>query len=113
MTLIHRQAELSERIKYWMRPDLQNRIKEGSIRAFFSSTVSAIEPGRLRLATPDGPRTIDNDFVIAMTGYRPSYPFLEGLGIRRGEGLQPAMESVECRSALTRVPGELEAVAPG
>lgn len=81
VTLIHRQAELSDRVKYWLRPDLMNRIKEGSIRAFFRSSVTAIEPEQLRLDTPDGPQTLANDFVIAMTGYRPTYPFLEALGI--------------------------------
>lgn len=81
VTLIHRGAGISDRVKYWIRPDLENRIKEGSIRAFFGSSVTAIEPGRLRLSTPDGPRMIDNDFVVAMTGYRPNYPFLEALGI--------------------------------
>ncbi len=85
VTLIHRRPELSGRIKYWIRPDLENRIKEGSIRALFGSTVTAIEPGRLSLATPDGPRTIGNDFVLAMTGYRPSYPFLDSLGIAIGD----------------------------
>ena len=81
VTLVHRRPELSERVKYWIRPDLVNRIEEGSIRAFFSSEVTAIEPGQLRLSTPDGPQTIGNDFVIAMTGYRPDYPLLESLGI--------------------------------
>lgn len=81
VTLIHRGPGISDRVKYWIRPDLENRIKEGSIRAFFGTSVTAIEPGRLRLSTPEGPRVIRNDFVVAMTGYRPSYPFLEALGI--------------------------------
>ena len=81
VTLIHRGATLSDRVKYWLRPDLENRIKEGSVRAFFSTRVTAIEPGRLRLATPEGERTIENDWVLAMTGYRPDYSFLETLGI--------------------------------
>ncbi|MBT8217536.1 MAG: YpdA family putative bacillithiol disulfide reductase, partial [Acidimicrobiia bacterium] len=81
VTLIHRGQELSDRVKYWLRPDLENRIAEGSVRAFFRSTVTAIEPGLLRLDTPEGQRTLGNDFVIAMTGYRPDYPLLEALGI--------------------------------
>ena len=81
VTLIHRGDGLSDRVKYWLRPDLENRIAEGSVRAFFRSTVTAIEPGRLRLATPEGEQVIDNDFVLAMTGYRPDYSFLETLGI--------------------------------
>ena len=85
VTLIHRGEGLSDRVKYWLRPDLENRIAEGSVRAFFRTTVTAIEPGRLRLDAPDGERTIGNDFVIAMTGYRPDYPLLEALGIEWGD----------------------------
>lgn len=81
VTLIHRGESLSDRVKYWIRPDLENRIAEGSIRAYFSSQIVAIEPGQLRLETPEGGIEIGNDFVLAMTGYRPSYPWLEGLGI--------------------------------
>lgn len=85
VTLIHRGEALSERVKYWLRPDLENRIAEGSIHAFFGSRVTAIEPGQLRLETPEGERAIGNDFVIAMTGYRPDFSFLERLGIAIGE----------------------------
>lgn len=81
VTLIHRGPELSDRIKYWIKPDLENRIKEGSIRALFNTTVTAIEPEQIVLDTPDGPQTLPNDWVIAMTGYRPDYPFLDTLGI--------------------------------
>lgn len=81
VTLIHRGVTVSDRVKYWLRPDLENRIAEGSIRAYFRSQILAIEPGRLRLETPDGEVTIENDFVLAMTGYRPDYPWLETIGI--------------------------------
>ncbi|MDA8018538.1 MAG: YpdA family putative bacillithiol disulfide reductase [Thermoanaerobaculia bacterium] len=81
VTLVHRGESLSDRVKYWLRPDLENRITEGSIRAFFRSSITAIEPGRLHLATPDGPKIIDNDFVLAMTGYRPDFEWLRRLGI--------------------------------
>jgi thioredoxin reductase (NADPH) len=85
VTLIHRGKELSDRVKYWLRPDLENRIAEGSVRAFFRTTVTAIEPDRLGLDTPEGKITIGNDFLLAMTGYRPDYPLLDALGIERGE----------------------------
>lgn len=85
VTLIHRGVALSDRVKYWLRPDLENRIAEGSIDAFFRSEVVAIEEARLRLRTPAGARTIGNDFVLAMTGYRPDYPFLEDLDIGIGD----------------------------
>jgi thioredoxin reductase (NADPH) len=81
VTLIHRGESLSDRVKYWLRPDVENRIHEGSIRAFFRSEVTAIESGRLRLRTPDGEEVIANDWVLAMTGYRPDYDLLEALGI--------------------------------
>ena len=84
VSLIHRGSALSDRIKYWIRPDLENRIREGSIRAFLSSTVLRIEPDQIVVDGPAGHKVIGNDFVLAMTGYRPDYAFLEGLGIEIG-----------------------------
>ena len=81
VTLIVRSPELSEKIKYWIKPDLENRIKEGSIRAYFNTTIAAIAPTSLRLDTPDGSQEIANDWVLAMTGYHPDYPLLERFGI--------------------------------
>lgn len=81
VTMVVREPELDDGVKYWLRPDVENRIDEGSIDAYFNTTVSAIEPEILHLDTPEGPETIDNDFVLAMTGYRPNYDFLERLGI--------------------------------
>ena len=81
VTLVVRQATLSDSIKYWIRPDLENRIKEGSIRAFFNSSVTEIRASSVALSTPDGPVEIDNDWVLAMTGYHPDYAFLEQLGV--------------------------------
>jgi thioredoxin reductase (NADPH) len=81
VTLIVRSAVLSDKIKYWIKPDLENRIKEGSIRAYFGTTVEAIRESSVALRTPDGPVEIDNDWVLAMTGYHPDYTFLEGLAI--------------------------------
>ncbi len=94
VTLIVRAPELSPSVKYWLKPDLENRIKEGSIRAYFNTTVTAIEPGQLHLRTPDGPATINNDWVLAMTGYRPDYAFLDTLGIACGtdEHCTPAFD---------------------
>jgi thioredoxin reductase (NADPH) len=81
VTMVVRESELDSGVKYWLRPDVENRIEEGSIDAYFNTTVSAIEPDTLHLDTPDGPTSIDNDFVLAMTGYKPNYDFLEQLGI--------------------------------
>jgi thioredoxin reductase (NADPH) len=81
VTLIVRSEVLSDKIKYWIRPDLENRIKEGSIRTFFSTAVEEIRESTLVLRTPEGVREIANDWVVAMTGYRPDYWFLEALAI--------------------------------
>ena len=82
VTLVVRSAALSSKIKYWLKPDLENRIKEGSIRAFFNTLVERIDADRLTVRTPDGLQQIENDWVLAMTGYRPDYALLEGLGLR-------------------------------
>ena len=81
VTLIVRGPALSDSIKYWIKPDLENRIKEGAITVFFNTTVEAITEEALHLRTPEGPHKLPNDFVLAMTGYRPDYPFLHTLGI--------------------------------
>ena len=77
VTLIVRGPVLSDKIKYWIKPDLENRIKEGSIRTYFDTTLDRIDEATLTLRTPDGPVTIDNHWVLAMTGYHPDYGFLE------------------------------------
>ena len=81
VTLVVRSSELSDKIKYRIKPDLENRIKEGSIRAFFNTSVVAITNTAMTLRTPDGEQTIDNDWVLAMTGYHPDYPLLERFGV--------------------------------
>ena len=84
VTLIVRSAALSDKVKYWIKPDLENRIKEGSIKAYFNTTVEEILPTLIRLKTPGGIVDIENDWVLAMTGYRPDYRFLESLDIDIG-----------------------------
>lgn len=81
VTLVVRAPVLSEKIKYWILPDLQNRLKEGSINAYFSTIITEIRPDALVLMTPDGVVELNNDWVIAMTGYHPDYDFLERLSI--------------------------------
>ncbi|HEX5854400.1 MAG TPA: YpdA family putative bacillithiol disulfide reductase [Thermoanaerobaculia bacterium] len=68
-------------VKYWLKPDIENRVKEGSIRAHFETRVAGIEEGRVVLETSERTFAIPNDFVFALTGYRPDFPFLSGLGI--------------------------------
>ncbi len=81
VTLVIRGSEVSNRVKYWVRPDIINRIKEGSIKAYFNSNLKAIRQHEVDIETPDGTITIPNDFVMAMTGYRPNFEFLKKLGI--------------------------------
>lgn len=82
VTLVHRGAELHRHVKYWIKPDLENRVKNGEIKAFFSSQVLEILPDSVRIETPDGVVNISNDVVYALTGYHPDFQFLEKLGIR-------------------------------
>ncbi|HJP62384.1 MAG TPA: YpdA family putative bacillithiol disulfide reductase [Mucilaginibacter sp.] len=81
VTLVIRDAEVSHRVKYWVRPDILNRIKEGSIKAYFNSNLTAIGEQDVDIQTPEGKITIPNDFVMAMTGYRPNFEFLKKIGI--------------------------------
>ncbi|WP_412069690.1 YpdA family putative bacillithiol disulfide reductase [Rubrivirga sp. IMCC43871] len=81
VTLVVRGAEITTSVKYWIRPDLLNRIKEGSIDARFGTTVEAITPETVRLAGPDGTDEIPADAVLLMTGYHPDFGFLEALGV--------------------------------
>ncbi len=81
VTLVHRGAELHRHIKYWIKPDIENRIKNGEIAAHFNTTVSEITEDALTLLTPGGPRVLPNNFVFALTGYRPDFAFIESLGV--------------------------------
>ncbi len=82
VTMVIRGNEIGKRVKYWVRPDIENRIKEGSIKAYFNSSIAAIREHEVDIQTPDGLVTIPNDWVIAMTGYQPDLSFLESIGIR-------------------------------
>jgi thioredoxin reductase (NADPH) len=81
VTLIVRSATLSDKIKYWIKPDLENRIAEGSIRAYFGTVIEEVRAESIVLRTPDAPIEIANDWVLAMTGYHPDYEFLQALEI--------------------------------
>ena len=81
VTLIVRGPAISDAVKYWIKPDLENRIEEGSITARFGATVTAITEDSVHIDTPSGPDEIANNFVLAMTGYRPDFPMLEAFGL--------------------------------
>jgi len=82
VTLVHRGPELHRHIKYWIKPDIENRIKRGEIAAHFNTTVERIELDEVVLRTPLGKKTLPNQQVFALTGYKPDFAFIESLGIR-------------------------------
>jgi len=81
VTLVHRGAAISDRVKYWIRPNIENRIKSGEIKAYFHSRVAAVHPESIDVETPEGVVSLKNDFVFALTGYRPDLDFLASMGI--------------------------------
>jgi len=81
VTMAVRGPALYEKVKYWIRPNIDNRIKEGSIKAHFNTTIKEIKDHSVILNTPEGEKEIKNDFVLAMTGYLPDYGFLKKLGL--------------------------------
>jgi thioredoxin reductase (NADPH) len=85
VTLVHRAEAMHRHVKYWILPDINNRVKNGEVKAYFSSTVRKIEEDTVTLETPEGEKTIENQFVFALTGYHPDFAFIEGLGVRLDE----------------------------
>jgi thioredoxin reductase (NADPH) len=82
VTLVIRGSGIRESVKYWVKPDIENRIAEGSIKAYFNSEVNEITPKAVEIKTPGGVVVLENDFVLAMTGYQPPFDFLEKTGIK-------------------------------
>jgi len=81
VTLIHRGGQISEKVKYWIRPNIENRIKSGEIKAYFHSQVVEIRPDSILLNTPEGEVLLKNDFVFALVGYSPDLEFLNSIGV--------------------------------
>jgi thioredoxin reductase (NADPH) len=82
VTLVHRGAAMHHHVKYWILPDINNRIKNGEVTAYFSSSVTSIAKDSVELLTPQGVVTLDNDFVFALTGYHPDFDFLAAVGVQ-------------------------------
>ena len=82
VSLIIRGPEVGQRVKYWVRPDIINRIEEGSIKAYYNSTVEEITENRITIKSPQGTTILENDYVLALTGYMPNFGFLEKMGIQ-------------------------------
>lgn len=85
VTMVIRGEGIGQRVKYWKKPDIENRIKEGCIKAHFHSTLVAVRETEADIRTPEGLITIPNDYVIAMTGYQPDFAFLETTGITQSD----------------------------
>lgn len=89
VTLVIRGNEIGSYVKYWVRPDIENRIKEGDIKAYFNSEVVAISEDAVQIKTPEVNISIENDFVLAMTGYQPNFALLKKLGVELDENQSP------------------------
>ncbi|KZS39002.1 hypothetical protein AWE51_10570 [Aquimarina aggregata] len=85
VTLLVRGSEIGKRVKYWVRPDIDNRIAEGSIKAFYNVTITEILPQSISIHTPEGDFSLANDYVLALTGYKPNFKFLKKIGINLSE----------------------------
>ncbi len=95
VTMAVRKPTLYSKVKYWILPNIENRIKEGSIKAYFNTTVSEIREREVVLSTPDGPLILENDYVLAMIGYQPDYRLLDQIGVtyKENEDLIPNYNS--------------------
>jgi len=85
VSMVLLEEEVDQNVKYWVRPDIMNRIKEGSIKAYTKSKVKEIRATEVIISTPEGEVTIENDYVLAMTGYKPNFGLLEQLGVEMSE----------------------------
>ena len=103
LTLVHRGRQVSRRIKYWVLPDIENRIAAGEIRGCFEADVERIEPGRVFVRTPSGQSVIPAESVFAMTGYQPDFAFLKAQGIELDP--QTQRPAVNPETLETNVPG--------
>jgi thioredoxin reductase (NADPH) len=103
VTLVHRDSELRGHVKYWIKPDIENRIKNGDITAHFNSHVVEITPDVVVIETPQERISVKNDFVFAMTGYHPDFDFLGSMGICfQGEDRIPVCDQ---KTLESNVPG--------
>lgn len=100
VTMIIREEEIGKNVKYWARPDINNRIKEGSIKAYFKADIKEITKDKIRFKIPEKEIVIENDFVLAMTGYKPNFQLLESLGVEflEDEFKTPVYNSITMQS---------------
>ena len=102
VTMVVRDAGIRESVKYWVRPDIENRIRDGEIKAYFDSEITDIRENEVELLTPQGIITLENDFVLAMTGYLPDFTLLTSMGVAIGEDLMktPVHDSATMQSNI-------------
>jgi bacillithiol disulfide reductase len=104
VTLVHRESRLHHHVKYWIKPDLENRIKNGDIVAYFDSQVQEIGIDYVVIVTPRGPIRLKNDFVLALIGYHPDYDFLRSMGIELSEEqCRPVCDPVSLESNVSGI----------
>lgn len=104
VTMVVRKPEIGERVKYWVRPDIINRIEEGSIKVYFESSLKEIKNKEVIIETPEGEVTIENDFALLLTGYRPNFGFLQNMGIKLSDDGKKIPQYNE-ETMETNVPG--------
>lgn len=104
VTIVVRGSEIGQRVKYWVKPDIENRVKEGTIRACFNARLKEIREGEVDVETPEGVVTLPNDFVISATGYRPNFDFLTALGVELSDD-EKRFPTYDIRSQETNRPG--------
>lgn len=104
VTMVVRGDSISPRVKYWIKPNIENRIKEGSIKAYFNTEVVRIEEDSVLIRTPDGEKRIPNDYVLAMTGYLPDFEFLDKIGVDRNPD-DVGIPYTDAETLETNVPG--------
>lgn len=104
VTMVVMKPEIDQTVKYWVLPDIENRIKEGSIKGYYNSSIKEIKEKEVVINTPEGEVTIENDFVLAMTGYKPNFELLDQLGVQLSldEKRQPCFDDI---SQESNVPG--------
>lgn len=104
VTLVYRGSQLHHHVKYWIKPDLENRIKAREIEAHFNSTVQEIGIDHAVIVTPRGPIRIKNDFVLALIGYHPDYDFLRSMGIELSEQqCRPVCDPISLESNVSGI----------
>jgi len=100
VTIIVRGSHIGKRVKYWVKPDIENRIKEGSIQAYFNTEISEIHTEEVILKTANGEETIANDYVLALTGYQPNFAFLQDLGVHLSKEDKKPIYDEQTRKAM-------------